>query len=119
MFLSRVYATRTEIPKGTEQLYHKQGTLFIRDGRDLSVDNPWEGDDWNLTEQGKFISVHGDDLASAFARMAGTKVGSLKPSLKHQPQLQVLIQRRNIGGGGTANGATSAEALAVALSTKV
>ena len=99
MFLSRTYATRPEIPKGAAELYHKQGTLFILTGakRDFVADNPWEADGWNLTMQGRFIAAHGMEIATAFAKVAGTKVGGLKPSLPKPDPIKVLIQKRVIG----------------------
>jgi len=120
MILSRTYASRKEIPRGAEALYKPTGSLFIMTGakRDFVADNPWEGDNWNLTEQGRFIARYGEKIAAAFAKNAGTMIGGLKPRTISQP-LKVLIQRRDIttniyqtGGGG------SADALAVGLATK-
>lgn len=122
MFLSRVYATRPEIPKGAEQLYTKRGSLFVMEGatRDFNADNPWDADGWNLTEQGRFISQHGEKIAVAFAKMAGTTVGALKPSGPYKQDLKVLVQRRNFYQTGGATGGTGDDnALAVGLATKV
>lgn len=114
MILARVYKAREEIPKGAEQLYQKTGALFIRVGakRDLVTDNPWDADNWNLTAQGKFIQDHGMVLARAFAKIAGTTVGGLKPTFQPPRDLQVIVQRRDIstlsvgsvGGGSSGDG---------------
>jgi hypothetical protein len=112
MILSRTYASRKEIPQGAEALYTPTGNLFILNGakHDIVADNPWEGDNWNLTEQGRFISQYGLVIAAAFAKIAGTKIGGLKPRAAYQPSLKVLIQKRDVttniyqtggGGGGT------------------
>lgn len=108
--LNRVYQTRAELPKGAETLYDKRGALFImRDAkRDFVADNPWEPDNWNLTEQGKFLSQHGRALADVFAKIAGTVIGGVKPTFR-QPPLQVLVQRRDIttiNGGGSGTGSS-------------
>lgn len=128
MFLSRVYATRPEIPKGAEQLYTKRGSLFIMDetdpglkSRDIDADNPWDADGWNLTEQGRFIAKHGDKIANAFAKMAGTKIGATKPgspaAAQYMPiparNFTVVVQRRGIsapvGGGGLVGAGSSGD----------
>ena len=110
MLLARTYASRTEIPRGAEALYKPTGNLFILTGakRDIVADNPWDGDNWNLTAQGHFISEHGMKIAEAFAINAGSKIGDLKPRAAYKPNLKVLIQRRDItnivGGGGGGKG---------------
>lgn len=114
MFLKRTYSDRAEIPKGAEQLYVKRGALFIADTmkRDFVADNPWEVGNWNLTAQMRFITEHGAAIADAFAKMAGTKVGALNPSVKMQPDpVRVLIQRRTFGtsGGGSDNSGSSGD----------
>jgi len=121
MILSRTYASRKEIPSGAEALYAPTGNLFILRGakHDIVADNPWDGDNWNLTEQGRFIAKHGDAIATAFAKNAGTKIGGLKPHATYQPNLKVLIQRRDVttiinqGGSGSSD-----DALATGLATK-
>ena len=104
MILSRTYPSRKEIPHGAEALYTPTGSLFVLTGasRDIVADNPWEGDNWNLTEQGRFIAQYGLKVASAFAKNAGTQIGGLKPRAvaPYQRDLTVLIQRRNIGATG-------------------
>ncbi len=111
MFLAHIYRSRADIPKGTETLYRQQGTAFIREGRDLDVDNPWEGDKWNLTAQGKFLEQYGEILAAAFAKSAGTTIGGLKPRVFAGPLMPipnsnftVIVQRKGllapVGGGG-------------------
>ncbi len=103
MFLAHIYRSRDAIPKGAEKLFRQQGTAFIREGRDLDVDNPWDADTWNLTAQGQFSLRHGSAMADAFAKIAGTSVGALKPSAVALPPVKVLIQKRvtNISVGGT------------------
>lgn len=41
--------------------------------------NPWSGDGWNATEQGKFLRQHGREKADAMAKAAGTTVGGMRP----------------------------------------
>ncbi len=41
--------------------------------------NPWKADNWNVTEQGKYLRAHGVDRATAAAKAAGTTLGGLKP----------------------------------------
>jgi hypothetical protein len=122
MILARTYASRTEIPRGAEALYTPTGSLFVMKGatRDIVADNPWEGDNWNLTEQGRFIAQYGLKVASAFAKVAGTTVGGLKPRVaQHRPDLTVLIQRRNITTGASGATGGNGASLAAALATKV
>lgn len=44
--------------------------------------NPWSHDNWNLTEQGKYIKTHGTEKAEQMAKAAGTTVGGRKPEPK-------------------------------------
>jgi hypothetical protein len=121
MHLSRTYATRAEIPKGAEPLYQRTGALFIMRGakRDIDLANPWEPGNWNLTDQGRFLAAHGHELANAFAAMAGTTVGALRPNLQWKRDLQVLIQRRDITVGNGSSSGGNDNALATGLATKV
>lgn len=114
MFLARTYTSRKDIPRGAEALYTPTGNLFILTGakRDFVADNPWEIDNWNLTEQGRFITQYGAALAAAFAKIAGTRVGGPRPVIVDiRPKLQVLIQRRDliVAGTGTAEGGISGD----------
>ena len=73
------------------------------------ADNPWSLEHWSLTRQGAYIKKYGVEVAKTKARQAGAKLGDLKPrALFGQPPLTVLVQRRNIiGGGGSLVGAGS------------
>jgi len=44
--------------------------------------NPWSGDNWNLTEQGKYVREHGVAKAEQMAKMAGTTIGGARPAPK-------------------------------------
>jgi len=41
--------------------------------------NPWTADNWNITEQGKFLRLFGKKLASIKANEAGTTLGGPRP----------------------------------------
>jgi len=43
-------------------------------------ENPWSHDGWNLTKQGAYVREHGREKADRMAKLAGTKVGGLKPA---------------------------------------
>ncbi len=44
--------------------------------------NPWKGENWNLTDQGQYISKHGIEKAQQLAKQAGTSIGGAKPQAK-------------------------------------
>lgn len=44
--------------------------------------NPWTHDNWNMTEQGKFVQEHGMEKAKQAAAAAGTTVGGGRPAVK-------------------------------------
>jgi len=44
--------------------------------------NPWSHDNWNLTEQGKYIKEHGVEKAEQMAKAANTTIGGRKPEQK-------------------------------------
>ena len=44
--------------------------------------NPWLHASWNMTKQGAYLRLHGEEKALALAKAAGTTVGGLKPAAK-------------------------------------
>jgi len=46
----------------------------------LTLPNPWEKANWNLTAQGRFIREHGLGIATLYARAAGVEIGATKPA---------------------------------------
>lgn len=44
--------------------------------------NPWAGDTWNLTEQGRYVKEHGMEKAQAMAKLVGAEVGGARPATK-------------------------------------
>lgn len=69
--------------------------------------NPWSDEFWNLTEQGRYITKYGVEVAKTKARQAGTKLGAPRKRAIAPDPLRVLVQRRDlvtniisIGGGG-------------------
>lgn len=44
--------------------------------------NPWSADNWNMTEQGRYVREHGVEKADRMARAAGTTLGALPPPRK-------------------------------------
>lgn len=49
-------------------------------GGKSTVGNPWSAANWNMTEQGNFLRLHGAEKASNLAAQAGVKVGAVKPA---------------------------------------
>jgi hypothetical protein len=43
------------------------------------ANNPWAKDNWNLTNQGKYIQEHGAEKAAQAAAAAGSSVGATQP----------------------------------------
>lgn len=43
--------------------------------------NPWRHGQWNITTQGQFITRYGPAKADEFAKLAGSKVGSTRPTI--------------------------------------
>lgn len=121
MLLARTYATKAAIPSGAEFLYRAQGSLYVAPSmaRDLVAENPWAESTWNLTAQGKFLRDHGPQMAKAFAQIAGTEVGGLKPGTVIHNKVTVLVQRRELVTGGTGGGTGTDGSLVAGLVTKV
>lgn len=71
------------------------------------VPNPWLPENWNLTAQGAYIREYGLEVAKGKAKKAGTKIGAPAPRLIPENKTIVIVQRRNIGGGGGIVGAGS------------
>ena len=44
--------------------------------------NPWSAQHWNLTDQGRIVREHGMSKAEELAKLAGSRVGATKPTLK-------------------------------------
>lgn len=44
--------------------------------------NPWSAANWNMTEQGKFLNVHGRAKAEQMAKAAGSSIGATSPPVK-------------------------------------
>jgi hypothetical protein len=44
--------------------------------------NPWTEDQWNLTDQGKFLTEHGRQKADQAAKAAGSHIGATRPTVK-------------------------------------
>lgn len=72
--------------------------------------NPWSDEFWNLTEQGRYITKFGVEVAKTKARQAGTRLGAPRKRIPVPEPLRVLVQRHqpivnNItigeGGGGS------------------
>jgi hypothetical protein len=71
------------------------------------IQNPWSDEFWNLTEQGRYITRFGIEVAKTKARQAGTKLGAPRKRNPVPETLRVLVQRREpiiqnitIGSGG-------------------
>jgi hypothetical protein len=45
-------------------------------GGNVGASNPWATENWNITEQGKFVREHGLEKATAMAKRAGSHIGS-------------------------------------------
>jgi outer membrane receptor for ferric coprogen and ferric-rhodotorulic acid len=41
--------------------------------------NPWKADEWNLTEQGRYIKRYGVDAGARLAQSVGSSLGAPKP----------------------------------------
>lgn len=67
-------------------------------------ENPWSPQSWNLTRQGAYITAYGVDVAKTKARQAGTRLGAPVVRAIVKPPLQVIVQRRDIGGSGGGGG---------------
>jgi len=53
------------------------------DGRTLAIPkNPWSIEHWNKTEQGRFITAHGEEKAKAAAALAGSSLFAAAPPPK-------------------------------------
>ena len=46
------------------------------------ANNPWSGDNWNLTKQAQFVREHGMERARVVARSVGSDVGATRPRPK-------------------------------------
>jgi hypothetical protein len=46
------------------------------------ADNPWSAAGWNITNQGKYITQHGEAKAAEAARSVGSKIGATKPPVQ-------------------------------------
>ncbi len=55
------------------------GARGSRDGKGFA-NNPWSKEHWNMTEQGKIVTEHGDERADQMAKSAGTTVGGPIPA---------------------------------------
>lgn len=44
--------------------------------------NPWSAENWNVTEQSKYVKEHGGEKAAQAAKSAGSYVGSIHPPAK-------------------------------------
>lgn len=44
--------------------------------------NPWSFENWNMTDQGRYIREHGSERSEVLAKAAGTTVGGRKPLQK-------------------------------------
>jgi hypothetical protein len=42
-------------------------------------ENPWSREGWNITEQGRFVTKHGEAKAAEAAKSVGSRIGSTKP----------------------------------------
>lgn len=69
--------------------------------------NPWSDEFWNLTEQGRYITRYGIEVAKTKARQAGTRLGAPRKRIPAPDPLRVLVQRKepviqniSIGSGG-------------------
>lgn len=51
-------------------------------GSFLGGKNPWSADNWNMTEQGRYLREHGKDKAAAAAASAGSSIGATAPPKK-------------------------------------
>lgn len=72
-----------------------------------AISNPWSEENWNLTEQGRYITRFGIEVAKTKARQAGTKLGAPRKRVPVPDPLRVLVQRHqpiinniSIGNGG-------------------
>jgi hypothetical protein len=75
------------------------------------MDNPWEAEFWNLTNQGAYIKKYGVEVAKTKARQAGQKLFAPRKTGPKSEPLRVMVQRRNIvgtssgsSGGSSGNG---------------
>jgi hypothetical protein len=50
-----------------------------RVGNGAGLNNPWSAQNWNLTEQGKYLKEHGMEKAEQLAKLAGSFVGATAP----------------------------------------
>ena len=51
-----------------------------RGGGGNRASNPWLAENWNVTEQGKYVTTHGVDKAAQAAAAAGSKLGATRPT---------------------------------------
>jgi len=56
------------------------GAQGARTNGNAGVKNPWSKNNWNLTEQGRYITEHGQEKAEQLASLAGSKVGATHPT---------------------------------------
>lgn len=78
-------------------------------------ENPWSPEFWNLTRQGAYVALYGVERAKLKAKRAGAKFGNyqIKDTITHKTT--IIVQRRNISGGGAGDGGP---VLPTALATK-
>ena len=61
--------------------------------------NPWGGDSWNVTEQGRYVRQHGMEKANQMAKAAGTTVGGPRPAPTGNRSSGPVTQPRRSAGG--------------------
>jgi hypothetical protein len=73
----------------------------------MAVDNPWTAEFWSITAQGAYIKKYGLSVAQRTARLAGSRIGALRPTVP-QPEKIIerhwIIQKQGGGGGGGGQG---------------
>jgi hypothetical protein len=52
--------------------------------------NPWKADEWNLTEQGRYVARYGVDAGARLAKSVGSSLGALKPMLLQNNKIYVI-----------------------------
>lgn len=53
-----------------------------RGGAGNRASNPWTAENWNITDQGKYVTTHGAEKAAAAAAAVGSKLGATRPPVK-------------------------------------
>lgn len=51
-------------------------------GGHFTGNNPWSAENWNVTEQSKYVKEHGGEKAASAAKAVGSFVGSIHPPAK-------------------------------------